>query len=123
MRTGKRILSLLLLALLLAVLPAATHAAPPKGDTHVHNWSVTSSTAPTCTAAGSTTWTCSLCGQTYTEATPALGHSWDGGVTTAPTCTAAGSSTWTCTRGPSRSAPPWPRPWARCRCCCGARRS
>ena len=98
MRTGKRILSLLLLALLLAVLPAATHAAPPKGDTHVHNWSVTSSTAPTCTAAGSTTWTCSLCGQTYTEATPALGHSWDGGVTTAPTCTAAGSTTWTCTR-------------------------
>ena len=98
MRTGKRILSLLLLALLLAVLPSATHAAPPKGDTHVHNWSVTSSTAPTCTAAGSTTWTCSLCGQTYTEATPALGHSWDGGVTTAPTCTAAGSTTWTCTR-------------------------
>ena len=98
MRTGKRILSLLLLALLLAVLPSATHAAPPKGDTHVHNWSVTSSTAPTCTAAGSTTWTCSLCGQTYTEATPALGHSWDGGVTTAPTCTASGSTTWTCTR-------------------------
>ena len=33
-------------------------------------------TAPTCTEPGSTTYTCSKCGDRYTESTPALGHDW-----------------------------------------------
>ncbi len=55
-------------------------------------------TAPTCTAGGYTTYTCSVCGDTYTgNETAALGHSWDNGVeTTAPTCTTAGVKTYTC---------------------------
>ena len=31
---------------------------------------------PTCTFTGVTTYTCSLCGETYTESIPAIGHSW-----------------------------------------------
>ena len=80
-------------------------------------------TAPTCTASGYTTYTCSGCGHTYKSgATAALGHkfaggsctvagkctvcgasetsvpghSYDKGVVTAPTCTASGYTTYTC---------------------------
>ena len=100
MRNGKRTLSLLLLALLVALLlPGAAHADPPKGDTHLHSWSVTSEKKATCTEAGSKTWKCSLCGQTYTETYPALGHSFDSGkITTQPTCTEYGVRTYTCSR-------------------------
>ena len=52
-------------------------------------------TAPTCTVAGYTTYTCAVCGDTYTEAIDALGHSYEA-VVTAPTCTAAGYTTYTC---------------------------
>ena len=31
---------------------------------------------PTCTVPGQTTYTCSLCGHTYTESIPATGHTW-----------------------------------------------
>ena len=55
-------------------------------------------TAPTCTAGGYTTYTCTMCKQTYTGAqTAALGHSLTSTVT-APTCTAEGFTTHTCTR-------------------------
>ncbi|MBR4881049.1 MAG: hypothetical protein IKU19_03895, partial [Clostridia bacterium] len=55
-------------------------------------------TAPTCTEAGYTTYTCSACGDTYkADYTAALGHSWDDGVTVAPTCTETGLTTYTCT--------------------------
>lgn len=55
-------------------------------------------TAPTCTEAGYTTHTCSVCGDTYTD-TPvaALGHDYNA-VVTAPTCTEAGYTTHTCSR-------------------------
>ena len=79
-------------------------------------------TAPTCTAGGYTTYTCSVCGSSYVDsAIPALGHSFANatctvaktckvcGVTegealghkyeaavTAPTCTAGGYTTYTC---------------------------
>ena len=100
MRNGKRTLSLLLLALLVALLlPGAAHADPPKGDTHLHSWSVTSEKKATCTEAGSKTWKCSACGETYTETYPALGHSFDSGkITTQPTCTEYGVRTYTCSR-------------------------
>ena len=48
-------------------------------------------TAPTCTAAGYTTYTCSVCGDTYTaDETEALGHTAVIDAAVAPTCTATG---------------------------------
>ena len=44
-------------------------------------------TAPTCTAAGESVHTCSVCGYSYTEELPATGHIFDGGK-----CTACGAS-------------------------------
>ena len=54
-------------------------------------------TAPTCTASGYTTYTCTHCGDSYTD-TPigALGHNY-AAVITVPTCTASGYTTYTCT--------------------------
>ena len=56
-------------------------------------------TAPTCTAKGYTTHTCS-CGDSYVDTyTDALGHAWDNGkVTKEPTETETGVKTFTCTR-------------------------
>ena len=64
-------------------------------EDHVHTWEKTSETAPTCTADGTTTYTCSVCGDTYTETAPATGHSYNS-VVTAPTCTDEGYTTHTC---------------------------
>ena len=64
-------------------------------EDHVHSWEKTSENAPTCTADGTTTYTCSVCGDTYTETTPATGHSYNS-VVTAPTCTDEGYTTHTC---------------------------
>ena len=81
-RIGK-ILSLLLAAvMLLALLPSAAFAEPPQSDpTHQHNWVVQDDTA-TCTASGKRVWVCTVCGQTYGEASPAKGHKWDSGKVT-----------------------------------------
>ena len=56
-------------------------------------------TAPTCTAKGYTTHTCS-CGDSYVDTyTDALGHAWDNGtVTKEPTATETGIRTYACTR-------------------------
>ncbi len=52
-------------------------------------------TAPTCTEAGYTTYTCA-CGDSYTaDAVAATGHSYTA-VTTEPTCTEAGKTVYTC---------------------------
>lgn len=66
----------------------------------------TSVTTPaTCTAAGSITYTCSICGDTYTEAIESLGHTWivdettdENGwkVTLEPTCITAGEKQREC---------------------------
>lgn len=62
-----------------------------------HNYKDTV-TAPTCTAQGYTTHTCTLCGNTYVDTyTAALGHNYSSTVT-APTCTAQGYTTHTCSR-------------------------
>ncbi|MBQ7345770.1 MAG: hypothetical protein IJW45_06885, partial [Oscillospiraceae bacterium] len=54
-------------------------------------------TAPTCTAGGYTTYTCTVCGDTYVgDETDVVGHSYEA-VVTAPTCTAGGYTTYTCT--------------------------
>ena len=65
---------------------------------HMHDYAVTV-TAPTCTAKGYTTHTCS-CGDSYVDTyVDALGHAWDNGkVTKEPTETETGVKTFTCTR-------------------------
>ena len=65
-----------------------------------HVWDEgTITTAPTCTATGIKTYTCTNCGATKTEEVEALGHDWDEGtVTTAPTCTEKGVKTYACSR-------------------------
>ena len=50
---------------------------------------------PTCEKAGSITYTCTDCGDSYTETIPALGHDYET-VTVAATCERAGSVTTTC---------------------------
>ena len=103
-RTGK-ILSLLLIAvMLLTLLPVAAFADPPVGDTHRHNWVVTSYKKATCTENGKRTWKCTLCGQTYSETYRALGHKWDEGtVTTEPHGFTPGVRTYTCKNDPSHT--------------------
>ena len=54
-------------------------------------------TDPTCTTDGYTTYTCTVCGDSYVaDETPALGHSYEA-VVTDPTCTTDGYTTYTCT--------------------------
>lgn len=64
---------------------------------HVYASEVT--TAATCTAAGVMTYTCTLCGDSYTSAIPALGHDYVG-VVTAPSAANSyvGYTTYTCSR-------------------------
>ena len=63
--------------------------------THIYDSAVT--IAPTCLADGVKTYTCSVCGDAYTESVPALGHDYKP-VVTAPTCEAEGYTTHTCSR-------------------------
>ena len=60
----------------------------------------TAVTAPTCTEAGFTTYTCDRCGDEYSDGwTDALSHDWDEGVVTKqPTETIQGERTFTCAR-------------------------
>ena len=54
---------------------------------------------PTCEVPGVTTYTCSRCGEFYTEPIAALGHNWgDWNETTAPTCEGEGVETRVCQR-------------------------
>ena len=63
---------------------------------HEHSYEKTAESAPTCTEDGSITYTCTECGDSYTETVPATGHSYTSAVT-APTCTKDGYTTYTCT--------------------------
>ncbi|MGN0636531.1 MAG: cohesin domain-containing protein, partial [Acutalibacteraceae bacterium] len=61
--------------------------------THEYNAVVT---APTCTEKGYTTYTCSVCGDSYTDdETEMIPHDYKA-VVTAPTCTEKGYTTYTC---------------------------
>lgn len=66
-------------------------------EDHTHNYTAVV-TAPTCTEAGYTTYTCT-CGDSYiSNRVPAKGHTWNKGVVTkAPTETETGIRTFTCT--------------------------
>ena len=48
----------------------------PGPETCQHSYTPTVDREATCTVPGQTTYTCSLCGHTYTEAIPAKGHTW-----------------------------------------------
>ena len=56
-----------------------------------HDYRPTASTAATCTEAGSVTYTCADCGDSYTETVPALGHNY-------AAADDAGDTIYTCTR-------------------------
>jgi len=75
----------------------ATEGRPlePNGS-HRYRTAITTST---CETAGYTTYTCSICNDSYTaDETPAAGHTYDDGVETlAPTYTKEGVKTFTCT--------------------------
>ncbi len=60
-----------------------------------HDYKLTASKDATCTESGSKTYTCSKCGDTYTETVEKLAHSYES-VVTAPTCTEVGYTTHTC---------------------------
>lgn len=67
-----------------------------------HNYSEEVTSAPTCTEEGVLTFTCTACGDSYTEAVQSTGHNYvEGEVTLAPTCTATGVKVYTCHCGDS----------------------
>ncbi|MBE6807554.1 MAG: hypothetical protein E7527_06100 [Ruminococcaceae bacterium] len=61
-----------------------------------HKYVATQTKAPTCTETGVMTYTCSVCGVSYTEAIPVIAHSYDA-VVTEPDCENGGYTTHTCT--------------------------
>ena len=66
-----------------------------------HDYEVTEGKAPTCTEPGGATFTCTLCGHSYTDGDiPPLGHDYAGGciVETAPREKTAGKLTGACVR-------------------------
>ena len=67
-----------------ALAPAydASYTVPARSEVpHAHSYVEGETVEPTCTAAGSTTYTCE-CGKSYDEAIPALGHDYQNGICT-----------------------------------------
>ena len=60
-----------------------------------HSYTSKVTTAAGCTSTGVKTYTCSKCGDSYTEQIAAVGHTMKG-VATKPTCTKGGYTTYTC---------------------------
>lgn len=52
------------------------YVVPTNPDNCDHTFTTTVTTAPTCTVGGLDTYTCSKCGYSYTQKTPAVGHTW-----------------------------------------------
>lgn len=65
--------------------------------THIHDYSSKVTKEVTCTEDGTRTYTCSGCGDTYTEVIPAFEHNYSSAVTKEATCTEDGTRTYTCT--------------------------
>ena len=64
-----------------------------------HEYTETGRKQPTCTEAGSVTYTCLRCGNSYTEASgAAVGHAFQETGRKAPTCTEGGSITYSCSQ-------------------------
>ena len=53
-----------------------TPSPSPSPDVHEHKYTSVVTTEPSCLTAGLRTYTCSECGDTYTEKIPATGHTW-----------------------------------------------
>ena len=68
------------------------------GTTHAHQYTSEVTTLSSCTEPGVRTYTCTICGESYTEPEPPLGHDYRSAVTTAPGCTEEGVRTYTCRR-------------------------
>ena len=66
-------------------------------QTCTHSYTASQELAPACTTGGVMRYTCSLCGDSYTQAIPALGHDWNQTVL-APTCTEEGCTVSECRR-------------------------
>ena len=65
-----------------------------------HTWGAwTETKAPTCTAKGAETRTCSVCGKTETRDVNAKGHNMVAKTTVAPTCVAEGYTLYECANG------------------------
>lgn len=62
-----------------------------------HSYEGKITTAPGCTTTGEKTYTCSACGNSYTEKVEAAGHTMGNAVIVEATCTEKGSKTYTCT--------------------------
>lgn len=67
-----------------------------KKNEHAHSYQSQITTQPNCTTAGVKTFTCSGCGDSYTETIPAVEHKYTK-ATQNPTCMAKGAITYTCT--------------------------
>ncbi len=89
---------------------------------HIHNYVGEITKEPTCTEAGEKTYTCTDCGDSYTETVDPAGHHYENGgctncgekdpdhqhsytetVTKEPTCTEAGEKTLTCVCGDTQT--------------------
>lgn len=66
------------------------------GDGHTHDYKPTVLQEPTCKKTGSKKWTCSKCGDEYTEKIAAKGHDYTSETTQEPTCKNAGLELSTC---------------------------
>ena len=88
----KKILVTILMFVVVALVPAL---ATPQVSPHEHDF-VAVVTPPTCSSAGYTTYTCSICGEWFhANEVPALEHDFVA-VVTPPTCGSAGYTTYTC---------------------------
>ena len=63
-----------------------------------HSYSSKVTKSATCTANGIKTFTCSKCGDSYTQTIAALGHDYKDSITKAATCTEKGVKTFKCSR-------------------------
>lgn len=70
---------------------------PNSPTEHVHDYRQTQSVSPTCTEDGYILYTCSGCGESYTQTLPATGHSWgEWTIVTEPTEEEEGARVRTC---------------------------
>lgn len=67
------------------------------GCEHTYDEAIT--TKPTCTEKGVKTFTCSLCGESYTEAIPVVDHTYQAKEPVPPTCVKEGHTTYICACG------------------------
>jgi len=65
-------------------------------DGHQHKYEGVVTTEPTCEKTGVKTYTCSVCGTSYTEKIDKLDHKYTEKVTKEPTCTDKGEKEFTC---------------------------